>query len=115
MVQDSIIIGILSIPVGFFVAALIKGKLPAIGGGGYRNRFLFGDRSANPILLVGSRARIVSLLFGGVFTLIVFVIYTQNQNITDQYLNSVLSSIIGMIVGIAWYRYALGYASGKNR
>ncbi len=111
---DFIIIGILSVPIGFFISAFVKGKLPAIGGGAYRNRLLFGDKSVNPSLLFGLRARVVGFLFGGIFALIVFVIYIQNEIMIDKYLNSILSIIIGIMIGMTWYKYALGYASGKN-
>lgn len=114
MIQDFIIIGILSVPVGFFITAFVKSKLPAIGGGAYRNRVLFGDQNVNPKLLVGLRARIVGFLLGGIFILIIFVIYIQNQIMIEQYLNSILSILIGIVIGIIWYKYALGYASGKN-
>src|SRR3989338_3260185 len=112
---DFLIIGILSIPIGFFITAFFKGKLPAIGGGAYRNRVLFGDRNLNPGLLVGLRACIVGFLLGGVFALIVFVMYIQNEIMIDQYSNSILSIVIGIAIGMIWFKYALGYALGKSQ
>jgi len=114
MVQDFIIIGILSIPIGFSITTFIKGKFPTIGGGGYRNRVIFGDGSADPVLLVGLRARIVGLFFGGIFALIVFAVYIQNEIMSGQYFKSVLSILIGSVIGIVWHTYILGQTSDMN-
>ncbi len=114
MIQDLITIGILSVPIGFFVVTFVNGKLPVIGGGGYRNRVLFGDRNVNPTLLVGFRARMVGFSLGAISALIVFVLYVQNQIMVGQYFNSILSIVIGVVIGMIWYKYALGCASGKN-
>ena len=92
--------------IGFSVSVLVKGKFPAIGGI-FKNYVVFGEKNVNPKLLVGSKARRLSFVLAVIFSLIVFVIYIQNQILREYSLVSISSIAIGIVAGIIWHKIAL--------
>ncbi|MES3005590.1 MAG: hypothetical protein V4664_01435 [Patescibacteria group bacterium] len=85
----------------FFLAAFIVGKLPARVGAG-NNRVLWGDKSVNPKLLTGFRARTCSLLLIIIFSLIALVALNKNASLYNS-----VAMLIGATIGVATYRILL--------
>gem|GEM_PF-6172632 len=96
--------------------ALIKGRLPLYAWSfqaGSANKVLFGDKSVNPYLLKGFRARWVSLALVIFALIFLYVVMPQNNSIINVQITNMISVITGIILGIVGYRRSLKLVEDK--
>lgn len=101
-----ITIAIFSVPISYCLFAFAKEKFPVVLSR-YKNYIVWGDKSVNPRLLTGRRARMLSALFGGLFLLFILVLYKYNPLIFTTALSNLVSVLIGATIGAALYQIAL--------
>ncbi len=92
---------VLSAQIGFSAYSFIVGKFPTTHIQ-YRNYILWGDDNVNPRLLIGKRARNVSISVFILFSLFTIALLGQNNLFGNIILTNLISILIGIIIGVQW-------------
>ena len=95
-----------SLCIGYCLMALCKGKFP-VTGGLWRNSVVFGNRGVNPRLLIGSRARVFSVLVLILFIVFTLALSTQNSLVVNTLYSNLISIVAGLFIGGVLYKVAL--------
>lgn len=92
---------VLSAQIGFSAYSFMVGKFPTTHIR-YRNYILWGDGNINPRLLIGKRAKHVSILVLLLVSLFTISLLGQNNLFGNIILTNLISISIGIIIGIFW-------------
>ena len=103
-IMNFVAVIIFSVATGYGLVSFIKGKFPAIG---RFQRVVWGNKNVNPNLLVGIRARVLSLFFIIFFTICISAIFSINNIIINSLYSNLISIIIGFTISALLYRFSL--------